>query len=219
MIKNCLLDNVLFTEMSNYLKGTTLYSAYLSSKEEFTIEEYVYDNDDLLLHELDNTIKLALKKVNVAELFEKMDDFLKMLIIKNYIEEYENEDDLKESIAYYYIQIMFLLNLKDSLLKRFFIDMISEVNDIVKTSLESQEIDIISTLKSHGYLLPIVEVSFDTINYHKGYLLSFIHLKLKYEEQFKVLNKLKYFTDDDWIILINHIRNCCDVRKTEWFIY
>lgn len=216
----CLIDKTILEKMENYLLSTSLYKTYLRDSGGYEdLYDYLYYNDSEIVEELDNAINLVINEIDVNTVVEGIDDYLKFLIVYHFIEEYDSKEDLNESIVYYYAQIMFLLNIKDSLLNQFYEGMVVESNKLIEIYLKGTEIDIIHTLKYRRFNLPILDMTKSNIGFHKGYLLSFVHTNLDYAEQFKVLSKLEKYSDDDWYTLFCDLKKVCKVRDTQWFVY
>lgn len=211
---NKVLDVIL-----NHIQSDNLYIEALDIDDVDELESYVYNYDLSFLDLLDEGISMEIESIDIEDVVSELSDKLKFHLAKHYIEEYDDVDDLNKSFVYYYIQHRFMLSLTDFVLLEAFKDMVLTSRDIEKKLLERQEIDILVILKKNHFKLPTKDNPKDNLEFNKGYLLSFIHNKLSYEEQFNVLNVVKGYNDAAWSVLLVSVYEEGLLRDSEWFIY
>ena len=204
----------------NYIQNDNMYLEALSIDDADDLESYFYDCDIDFLGLLDEAINIELEGIDTNSLVNSLDENLKFQLAKNYIEEYDDNDDLNKSFAYYYLQYEFMLNLTDSILLGAYEDIVLSARDMQKEVLSPIKIDILSVLNKYGFKLPTENNPLSDLEFNKGYLLCYIHTKLSYDEQFYALNILQNYTDDNWSKLLTNIyNNGVNTRNTMWFKY
>lgn len=205
--------------ITNHIQSDIMYIEALEIDDVTELESHFYDFGMDMLNLLDESIRMELDGLDILSIVDSLSDSLKFNLVKHFIEEYDNEDDLNKNLVYYYIQYLFMLNITDMLLIEAYKDIIAVCKDIRRSLSERQEIDILAILKKNNLKLPTKDNPINNLEFNKGYLLCFMHIKLSYDEQFNVLNIVKDYSNEDWSNLLVSIYEEDLIRGSKWFIY